>query len=251
MRSGPGGTRERAPTPPHRGTATEERTATEPPTGGVREAGGGHHDLEVILRRPTAVSLIVICATALAAGSAVALGQTPFPVYGETPTTSTPAPDPVKPAAPATPVAPAVPAVSPREAQLQGQIDTLRRQLARERAKHRRQLRAVRTTARAHVTRTLKDAVNQQPVQHAIALAAATFGVSEDRLRRVASCESTLNPSAGDGRRYVGLFQFGAPLWRATPYRDFSRTDPYAAALAASWAFARGMRSHWPVCGYR
>ena len=70
------------------------------------------------------------------------------------------------------------------------------------------------------------------------------------RLRRLATCESTLNPTARNGR-YLGLFQFGAPLWRTTPHAKFSRTDPYAAALAAAWAFKRGMASHWPLCGRR
>lgn len=85
-------------------------------------------------------------------------------------------------------------------------------------------------------------------VDHALAVAAATYGVPEAKLRRVATCESTLNPKARNGR-YVGLFQFGLPLWRATPYGRFPRTDPYAAALAAAWAFKRGMARHWPVCG--
>ena len=88
------------------------------------------------------------------------------------------------------------------------------------------------------------------PVAHALRIAAATYGVSEDKLRRVAKCESTLNPKARNGQ-YVGLFQFGMPLWRATPYGKFSRTDPHAAALAAAWAFSKGMSRHWPVCGRR
>lgn len=212
---------------------------------------GGHHDQEVILRRPTAVSLIVICATALA-GSAVALGDTPFPVYGETPTTTTTTETTAPPAAtpPVPVVPPAAAGTASREAELLARIDTLRRQLGRERAKHRRQLKAVRASARTHMRRTLGTAVNSEPVQHALSLASATFGVPQDRLRRVATCESTLNPHAGSGR-YVGLFQFGSPLWNRTPYAAFSRTDPYASALAAAWAFSRGMRSHWPVCGYR
>jgi len=92
--------------------------------------------------------------------------------------------------------------------------------------------------------------VDSEPVQHALSLAAATFGVPQDKLRRVATCESTLDPQAGSGR-YIGLFQFGSTLWNRTPYGGFDRTDPYASALAAAWAFSRGMRSHWPVCGYR
>jgi hypothetical protein len=143
-----------------------------------------------------------------------------------------------------------VPAVSARESELQRRVAALRAQLRRERVKHRRQLTLERQRARARVSRTLKNTLGNEPVRHAIALAAATFGVSEDKLRRVATCESTLNPAAGSGP-YLGLFQFGSPLWRATPYAGFDRTDPYAAALAASWAFSRGMHRHWPVCGRR
>lgn len=191
----------------------------------------------------------MICATALA-GSAVALGETPFPVYGETPTTSTGSTPPAAPAAPAPTAPPAADAGAPREAELQARIDRLRTQLSRERAKHRRQLRAVRSSARRQVRRAVDGAVNREPVQHALSLASATFGVPQSKLKRVATCESTLNPRAGNGR-YIGLFQFGTPLWNRTPYGAFSRTDPYASALAAAWAFSRGMQSHWPVCGYR
>lgn len=87
-------------------------------------------------------------------------------------------------------------------------------------------------------------------VDHALVVAAATYRVPVDRLRRVATCESTLNPAATNGR-YVGLFQFGETLWNATPYGSFERSDPYAAALAAAWAFSRGMSAHWPECGRR
>lgn len=85
-------------------------------------------------------------------------------------------------------------------------------------------------------------------VDHALTIAAATYGVSKARLRAVATCESTLNPMAANGP-YVGLFQFGMPLWRSTPYGKLSRTDPYAAALAAAKTFREGGARHWPVCG--
>lgn len=68
------------------------------------------------------------------------------------------------------------------------------------------------------------------------------------RLRAVATCESTLNPRATNGP-YVGLFQFGSPLWGSTAYSRMSRTDPYAAALAAAKIFSEGGARHWPVCG--
>lgn len=114
----------------------------------------------------------------------------------------------------------------------------------------RSQLRAERRRA-ARTEAVLRRRLHGSPtVRHALRVASATYGVSTARLTRVALCESTLDPGAGNGP-YLGLFQFGSRLWAATPYRDFPRTDPYAAALAASWAFSRGMSAHWPVCGSR
>ena len=124
-------------------------------------------------------------------------------------------------------------------ARAEAQISVLRNQLAAERRSHRtnvNQLRRTRGPART--------------VSHALTIASATYGVPVARLRRVAMCESTLDPNARNGR-YVGLFQFGTPLWNTTPYRRFSRTDPYAGAGAAAWALKRGMAGHWPVCGRR
>ena len=124
-------------------------------------------------------------------------------------------------------------------ARAQAQISALRAELTSERRRHRRQLTQLRRTS-----------PSVPSIDHALTLAAAGYGVPASKLRRVATCESTLNPKATNGR-YVGLFQFGTPLWNTTPYRRFSRTDPYAAAAAAAWAFKRGMAGHWPVCGRR
>ncbi len=123
----------------------------------------------------------------------------------------------------------------------QSQVGRLRAQLASERRAHR--------LAVAKFRRP-DTVAGPASVNHALRVAASAYGVPLARLGRVATCESTLNPNAKNGR-YVGLFQFGAPLWRATPYAKFSRTDPYAAALAAAWAFKRGMASHWPLCRRR
>jgi hypothetical protein len=114
---------------------------------------------------------------------------------------------------------------------------TLRAQLRKERESHRRTIRRLRRAALARPS-----------VSHALALGAAAYGLPRDRLERVAFCESRLDPGAGSGP-YRGLFQFGSALWRATPFRAFSRTDPYAASFAAAWALSRGMARHWPVCG--
>lgn len=123
----------------------------------------------------------------------------------------------------------------------QSQVGKLRAQLASERRAHRRAVTKLRRPA---------TVAGPASVNHALRVAASTYGVPLARLRRVATCESTLNPNARNGR-YLGLFQFGTPLWRTTPYAKFPRTDPYAAALAAAWAFKRGMASHWPICGRR
>lgn len=113
----------------------------------------------------------------------------------------------------------------------------LRAQLRRERAAHKKALRRVRSAA-----------VARPHVQHALALGAAAYGLPKGRLENVAFCESRFNSHATNGQ-YTGLFQFGSRLWNATPYRSFSRTDPYASSFAAAWAFSRGMARHWPVCG--
>jgi hypothetical protein len=124
-------------------------------------------------------------------------------------------------------------------AELREESSKLRRQLASERAAHRRTQQATR-----------RQVPQRTEVNRALVIAAATYKVSVEKLRRVATCESTLDPTATNGR-YAGLFQFGVPLWRTTPYAKLSRTDPYAASLAAGWAFKRGMHRHWPVCGRR
>ena len=124
-------------------------------------------------------------------------------------------------------------------ARAEAQLASLRAQLTAERRLH-----------RTNVTRPRRTARPARSVSHALTIAAATYGVPVARLRRVAMCESTLNPNARNGR-YLGLFQFGTPLWNTTPYRRFARTDPYAAAGAAAWAFKRGMARHWPICGRR
>jgi soluble lytic murein transglycosylase-like protein len=133
--------------------------------------------------------------------------------------------------------------MTPEETALRGELeratrtaDRLRAQLRLERRRH------VRTVAR------VRRSVTRPSVSHALALGAAAYGLERRRLEQVARCESGFNPAARNGR-YQGLFQFGPSLWGRTPYRDFDRSDPYAASFAAAWAFSRGMRRHWPLCG--
>ncbi len=125
---------------------------------------------------------------------------------------------------------------------------SLREQLRAERNRTARLVHAERRRAADALRDARRAAARTSTVEHAIAVGAAAFGQSSDQLRRVANCESTLNPDAQNGP-YTGLFQWGAPLWNNSPFRTFSRNDPYAAALATSWAFSRGMSGHWPICG--
>ena len=172
--------------------------------------GGEHFDRETPLTRRTITLATTLVAVALAA-TAVFFTHTSDAHAGE----------------------------GTRLARAEAQISVLRAQLTAERRHHRTDVIQLRRTSRWVPN-----------VNHALKLAGATYGVPVARLRRVATCESTLDPKATNGR-YAGLFQFGTPLWNATPYRHFSRTDPYAAAAAAAWAFKRGMSRHWPLCGRR
>lgn len=177
----------------------------------------------------------------------------PPPSYGTEPAPSVPKPPPAPaPVVPITPdPAPADPAgPSAVEQKLTLQVRRLQRRLAVERKQHRSALRRERRRATVRLARVRRAAWTESDVQHAFALAGATYGVSQSKLSRVSFCESGHNPGAVNGR-YLGLFQFGTSLWRTTPYAAFSRADPYAASLAASWAFARGMHRHWPECGSR
>lgn len=116
--------------------------------------------------------------------------------------------------------------------------DALRAQLRRERAIHAGELRRLRTELRA-ARRTWRPTVD-----HAIALAAAAYGVSRTDMRRVAHCESTMNPHARNGR-YIGLFQTGPAFWQHTPFAAFDRIDPYANALAAAQVVAAQGWRQW------
>lgn len=116
-------------------------------------------------------------------------------------------------------------------------VTRLRHQLVVERTSHRRDVRLLQ-----------RQLAHRPSVRHAIRLAGAAYRLDPDRMTRIARCESRLDPGAANGR-YLGLYQFGTPLWAKTPFRTFDRTDPYAAAMAAAWAFSQGLDRNWPVCG--
>lgn len=210
------------------------RTPRHAPSGGAAaqiadSARPGSTDEEVILtraRRPLTVALL--------AATAAGLGATPA-----TPAATDRDPSSAR--------AGRAQALSTANDRLSKTNDHLRRQLARERARTVRLLSTERA-ARARVVAAVRRQERRAHVAHALEVASATYGVPESRLRAVAHCESRFVPTAQNGP-YLGLFQFGTTLWSQTPYRGFSRSDPYAASLAASWAFARGMSARWPVCG--
>lgn len=167
------------------------------------------------------------------------------------PVAPAPVPAPAAPAAPA-PLAPTTSEPGPKwkaeMADLRAQVTSLRRQLAEQRRASRKEMDLLRRSRVAREQDLLRALSKEPTVIHALELGAAAFGVPPERLRRIAWCESNHVPTAQLGP-YLGLFQFGPWLWGHSPFGKFERTDPYAAALAASWAFSRGYDKHWPVCG--
>ena len=109
----------------------------------------------------------------------------------------------------------------------------LRRELRTTRA----QLRTA--TRERNQARRAARRVWRPTVDHALALASYAYDVPLQDMRTVAACESTFNPYAKNGQ-YLGLYQFGLPLWSGLAFRNFARTDPYAAALAT----AKYVRDH-------
>lgn len=97
------------------------------------------------------------------------------------------------------------------------------------------------------VPATTGDVSYHGSVQDIIRAAANEFGVSPDRLLRVARCESTFNPSARNGQ-YGGLFQFSDKTfnWFASMSGiSGSKWDAVSSSRVAAWAFANGYASHW------
>lgn len=100
----------------------------------------------------------------------------------------------------------------------------------------------------AHTTDTIDHSV--QSIEQIITNAAIEFGVSPSYLRRVAFCESSLNPSAvGDAGASVGLFQIQRAFWSEVAprlgYTTDLRHDPIASSRVAAYAFANGRSQAW------
>ncbi|MGH2806877.1 MAG: transglycosylase family protein [Actinomycetota bacterium] len=105
-------------------------------------------------------------------------------------------------------------------------------------------------------TKEAKAEVSPDPIQtHAvdassitgiIYAAAAEFGLDGGYLLAVATCESTLNPTAYNPAGYHGLFQFDQTTWSAYGYGSIY--DPVAQSRTAARLLAAGQDSRWPNC---
>jgi len=82
---------------------------------------------------------------------------------------------------------------------------------------------------------------------------ASHYSVDKDKLKRIAICESKLNPQATNGD-YQGLFQFATVTWSVTRLRmglDIDpdlRTNPEEAIHTAAFKISRGGESAWKNC---
>lgn len=132
----------------------------------------------------------------------------------------------------------ATPALAP-EPSLKANRDALAAQLTQERKAHK--------VDRRRLVRALRA---RPQVDDAIRLAAFTYGVDADRMRRVAFCESRLDPGARNGSSGAsGLMQFLPSTWQSNRYgaAGFSVWNPLASALGAAYHASRYGWSAW-VC---
>ncbi len=100
----------------------------------------------------------------------------------------------------------------------------------------------------------LPDYVADRYVECAIRDAAVRYGLDDDRMARIANCESGLAPEIKNRRSSaLGLYQFltGTWLWvrdAGAPYAHLDRTNARANAFTAAWLMARpalGGLGHW------
>lgn len=80
------------------------------------------------------------------------------------------------------------------------------------------------------------------------------YSVDKELLKRIAKCESGLNPNAGSNK-YAGLFQFAEPIWIQTrtllgQNPDTSlRFNAEEAIKTAAFMISQGHFGIWPNCG--
>jgi hypothetical protein len=80
------------------------------------------------------------------------------------------------------------------------------------------------------------------------------YSVNKELLRRIANCESSLNPNASTSR-YAGLFQFAEPIWIQT--RNLMGQNPDVnlrfnaeeSVRTAAFMISQGHLGIWPNCG--
>ncbi|RJQ38510.1 hypothetical protein C4559_01835 [Candidatus Microgenomates bacterium] len=83
---------------------------------------------------------------------------------------------------------------------------------------------------------------------------ASEYSIDKELLKRIANCESSLNPSAGTNK-YAGLFQFAEPIWTQTrnlmgQNPDINlRFDAQEAIRTAAFMLSQNHLGIWPVCG--
>jgi hypothetical protein len=73
------------------------------------------------------------------------------------------------------------------------------------------------------------------------------YAESTDKMWRVMTCESSGNPNASAGGRYLGLFQYLQSTWAGSwnPYRNNSIWDAKSQIFATARAWSMGMQNHW------
>jgi hypothetical protein len=81
------------------------------------------------------------------------------------------------------------------------------------------------------------------------------YGVEEDKLRKIAACESGYNATSHNTTYdYAGMFQFSRPTWQSTrmqmgadPNPDL-RFDAEQSIRTAAFKISRGGEAAWPSC---
>lgn len=109
--------------------------------------------------------------------------------------------------------------------------DALAAQLVKERKAH-----------KADRRRLVRIIRHRTDVPEAIRLAAFTYGVDRWKMRRIAFCESRLDPGARNGSSGAsGLMQFLPSTWASNRYgaAGFSVWSPLAAALGSAYHASR------------
>jgi len=80
------------------------------------------------------------------------------------------------------------------------------------------------------------------------------YSVDKELLKRIANCESSLNPNASTSR-YAGLFQFAEPIWIQTrtlmgQSPDVNlRFNAEESIRTAAFMISQGHLGIWPNCG--